>query len=504
MQKQQEWAKVLINFYKKKKERTSRFRVKGRDTWGVGSLQWKLNSNKKIINFTKKSLYDTFKLLSSHLNNWDFFFLQQQKIKHPLNRILGNEVNRTFKNTYNVPHSLGKKKFNHLGYIFSTISYSTKKPIYPLPLKGARFGYRKSGSFQKRTFLDVFKLSTNIFRKKEKQAFKSFLIRNVKNLLPVLGYPKFQSLETCTGWNFIQQPKFLLYKTPLSAGLNSTNLTTQTVPICTKNLNWINEWKDGTLGIVTNKYQNLLPNKKIGKLSKNDFNGATKSLQKFFFENRPYVCKDSNIVHRTMNPFLKRKAFLRYTTTVPKSFTPQVSFWYYSFLTRFVENTTGYRSFILLNPFLENFLTFKDASRCSIWVERILGFQRLLGPKIFFEEALQVTLLAIKTKDPFFFAEWLRSMLSKVGFWKYRIFLRFVKYLFQELFSPIFQELNFKGVKLKLKGKIGVAGNARTRTVFFRVGRTSQSRIKNKVNYNLSNVYTFTGVLGLQIWFFFS
>ena len=59
------------------------------------------------------------------------------------------------------------------------------------------------------------------------------------------------------------------------------------------------------------------------------------------------------------------------------------------------------------------------------------------------------------------------------------------------------------GVKIKLKGKISVAGNARTRAIYYRVGSTSHAKIQNKILHNLNLVHTFTGVLGLQIWYYF-
>jgi ribosomal protein S3 len=63
----------------------------------------------------------------------------------------------------------------------------------------------------------------------------------------------------------------------------------------------------------------------------------------------------------------------------------------------------------------------------------------------------------------------------------------------------LYNELKVKGLKLKLKGKIGVAGNARTRTLLYKIGKTGQSRIQNKVSYSLTYVYTFTGMIGLQL-----
>ena len=63
----------------------------------------------------------------------------------------------------------------------------------------------------------------------------------------------------------------------------------------------------------------------------------------------------------------------------------------------------------------------------------------------------------------------------------------------------MFNELGAKGFKVKLKGKISVAGNARTRTLVYRVGDTSHSKMSNRVAYDLSFINTFTGVLGFKL-----
>ena len=62
-----------------------------------------------------------------------------------------------------------------------------------------------------------------------------------------------------------------------------------------------------------------------------------------------------------------------------------------------------------------------------------------------------------------------------------------------------FKDLQFRGIKIQLKGKIGVAGNARTRTLFFAYGETSHAKMDHKVAYDLSFVETFTGVMGFKV-----
>ena len=70
-----------------------------------------------------------------------------------------------------------------------------------------------------------------------------------------------------------------------------------------------------------------------------------------------------------------------------------------------------------------------------------------------------------------------------------------MRYLFWNCFS----ELGLKGLKIKLKGKISVAGNARTRTILYRIGSTSHSKVDNRVLHSIDTISTFTGVLGFQI-----
>ena len=107
--------------------------------------------------------------------------------------------------------------------------------------------------------------------------------------------------------------------------------------------------------------------------------------------------------------------------------------------------------------------------------------------------------VALRLKDPTFLANWIRSMLYRMSFWKYRLLFRYLKFLFQNLFRVVFDDFEFRGLKLQLKGKISVAGNARTRTLFYRVGDTSHSKANNKVAYDLSYVNTFTGILGFKL-----
>jgi hypothetical protein len=116
---------------------------------------------------------------------------------------------------------------------------------------------------------------------------------------------------------------------------------------------------------------------------------------------------------------------------------------------------------------------------------------------------LEIILLSLKLKDPFLLSNWVINLFQKISFWKFKSFFRYVRYIFRYFFINIFDIIKVKGIKFQLKGKVSVAGNARTRTVRQVIGKAGYSTFENKVIYDLNLVKTFTGVQGLKIWIFF-
>lgn len=231
------------------------------------------------------------------------------------------------------------------------------------------------------------------------------------------------------------------------------------------------------------------------------FNYALTSLNDHSFSTRLNFFKNSNLWPSSFFHFtLKRKILKIFSFN---KFLPNVTMWYYNILIRFMESCTGKKIFLKFNPFIENFLSFTDIARCNMWSIRINSFQKLLGPKIFLNESLRIMHIALRFKDPTFFANWIKGMLNRMSFWKYRLLFRYIKFAMRYLFWLYFSDLQFKGLKIKLKGKISVAGNARTRTLVYRIGETGYSKIDNRVLCDSSIINTFTGVLGFKIWFFF-
>lgn len=179
------------------------------------------------------------------------------------------------------------------------------------------------------------------------------------------------------------------------------------------------------------------------------------------------------------------------------------SSWHHSTLIRFLEFCSGNKTYLRFHPFINNHLDFSEKAQCLLWARKVKYFRKMLGPRLFLNESLQIIYLSLKLKDPYVLSNWLVTTMGKISFWKYKTFLRYIKYVLRYFFWVIFKQLHLKGIKFQLKGKVSVAGNARTRTVFHNVGFTSHATFNNKILYKMNLVKTFTGVLGLKLWIVF-
>ena len=176
---------------------------------------------------------------------------------------------------------------------------------------------------------------------------------------------------------------------------------------------------------------------------------------------------------------------------------------YYNTLVRFMEHCSGKKIFIQLYPFLNQNVGYDFVVRYKSWITRMKSYERRLGHKFFFEEALHIMHLSFVLRDALLFSSWLKAIILRISFWKTRTIFRFLRYLFLIYFVHIFPELKIKGLKIRLKGKISAAGNSRKRTILYRVGQTSHSTLDLRVSHSKQTINTFTGVMGFQVWLFY-
>jgi hypothetical protein len=221
----------------------------------------------------------------------------------------------------------------------------------------------------------------------------------------------------------------------------------------------------------------------------------------FFFYSTTQLIFFNNILPYDKFDYIIKKKMAQ--TAADLKFTAGNALWYYQTIIKFLEFCSGKKACIQFYPFLINSLDFYEKLQCTLWARRVKYYRKVLGPCLFLNESLQIMYLALKLRDPFVLTNWMVTTMGKISFWKFKTFLRYMKYVLRYFFWAIFSQLKIKGIKYQLKGKISVAGNARTRTAFHYVGFTSHSTFNNKILYTLNLVRTFTGVQGLKLWIVF-
>ena len=204
--------------------------------------------------------------------------------------------------------------------------------------------------------------------------------------------------------------------------------------------------------------------------------------------------------HKSLKHIISKKILSLFSTNkIREDIIPM----YYNTLIRFMEHCSGKKIFLQLYPFLNQNVTYDYIVRYKSWITRMKSYERRLGHKFFFEEALHIMHLSFVLRDSLLFSSWLKAMILRISFWKTRTIFRFLRYLFLIYFMHIFPELKIKGLKIRLKGKISAAGNSRKRTILYRVGQTSHSKLDLRVSHSKQTINTFTGVMGFQVWLFY-
>jgi hypothetical protein len=124
----------------------------------------------------------------------------------------------------------------------------------------------------------------------------------------------------------------------------------------------------------------------------------------------PFYANHSNLSVLSLNEhygigivrrMLKQQVFSLEST---HNFKSSSFLWHYTSLLQFFENMTGRKTLLNFGPFIETALTIFDRAKCRMWGNRLSGFHKVLGAKIFTYEALEVLIISLRLKDPTFLA----------------------------------------------------------------------------------------------------
>ena len=136
-------------------------------------------------------------------------------------------------------------------------------------------------------------------------------------------------------------------------------------------------------------------------------------------------------------------------------------------------------------------------------VRRNIRFHYKIGTGFFLKEAVQVTVTALKIKDPEFFLGWFTKIMEKVTFFKHKQYVMFFRSIFTYLSNKLFKRLGLKGLYFDIRGKVAVKGDSKKRHILLRYGECTFSQKSIKISPAYSKVHTFTGVLGVTFILFY-
>lgn len=186
----------------------------------------------------------------------------------------------------------------------------------------------------------------------------------------------------------------------------------------------------------------------------------------------------------------------------------------------FLQQTTIYLNFIkflsifvlyflenlFLNRFFIFFQFFKNKKVIKVLrrhIRKVFSYQFKIGSGFFLKEMFYIIWLAFKIKDLLFLVLWIKRTMERIRWRKHKIFLLALRLVLRKCISPYFYYLKCYGYRCVLWGKIGVAGNSKTRNFVCKNKSYSLTTKKYKTSYEFTTINTFTGVLGLSFYLVF-
>jgi hypothetical protein len=126
-------------------------------------------------------------------------------------------------------------------------------------------------------------------------------------------------------------------------------------------------------------------------------------------------------------------------------------------------------------------------------------FHRLL----FYRDWAMLFTIALKQRNASLLLLWFVRLMTRVGPLKHKRLLLFLEAFFYRLDECNPSPTQHLGVKLVVKGKISVTGNAKTRTRHLGVGKRSLSTRGLRLRFSQRQVPTPTGALGAKCFIFY-
>lgn len=145
-------------------------------------------------------------------------------------------------------------------------------------------------------------------------------------------------------------------------------------------------------------------------------------------------------------------------------------------------------------------LTFSEQVRLRDFTSRLILFSSQFSTIFFLSEFIDVIYFSLKLCNLTIIFDYVQRVLRKLVIWDHKKFLFFLFNLYKEQMYPLFDYLGIRGLKILIKGKVGVGGNSRKRSIALVLGSTTSTALYSSAHSINRLLSTTTGALGFRVW----
>lgn len=165
-----------------------------------------------------------------------------------------------------------------------------------------------------------------------------------------------------------------------------------------------------------------------------------------------------------------------------------------AFCSNFFETLTKQKFFI--SVVTNSKPLFFERLLINYFFRKFFIFQRQFKSVLHLKEFIHIIILTFKYKDLYFLKNWMINFLEKINLKKHKIFLRLLKNVSLAILFNASYFFDVKGFFFDIRGKVGVAGNAKKRHFSIKYKSYGFTKIKLRAEQVKFVLRTNTGVLG--------
>lgn len=175
-----------------------------------------------------------------------------------------------------------------------------------------------------------------------------------------------------------------------------------------------------------------------------------------------------------------------------------------SLINKFFSYQLGSNVITLVTSDFYKKLTFAERVRLRDFTSRLILFSSQFSTIFFLSEFIDVVYFSLKLCNLTIIVDYVQRILKKLVIWDHKKFLFFLFNLYREQMYPLFDYLGIVGLKILIKGKVGVGGNSRKRSIVLNLGSTSATSLYTSAHSMNRLLSTNTGALGFRIWMLYT